>query len=41
MDAGKPGAGVDSASITIRDADQNVVLDVSGLLNRGGNHQAH
>ncbi len=38
-DAGEPGSN-DFAKIVIKDADSNVVLSVSGTLNRG-NHQAH
>jgi len=41
VDAGEPGAGTDSAMITIRDRYNNVMLDVFGLLKNGGNHQAH
>lgn len=41
VDAGEPGKGVDSAMITIRDKGDNLVLEVSGLLDKGGNHQAH
>ncbi|MBW1834113.1 MAG: hypothetical protein JRI62_04800 [Deltaproteobacteria bacterium] len=41
VDAGEPGKGVDSAMITITDKDKNKVLEVSGLLDKGGNHQAH
>jgi hypothetical protein len=41
VDAGEPGKGVDSAMITVRDKSDNVVLEVSGLLDKGGNHQAH
>ncbi len=39
-DAGEPGGGTDSATLTIRDASSNVVLTVTGKLNNG-NHQAH
>ena len=41
VDAGEPGKGVDSAMITIWDKDNNLELEVSGLLDKGGNHQAH
>ena len=41
VDAGEPGKGVDSAIITIMDKDDNLVLEVPELLDKGGNHQAH
>ncbi len=39
-DAGEPGGGTDSVTLTIRDASSNVVLSVTGTLS-SGNHQAH
>ena len=40
-DAGEPGRG-DRATITITDADGNVVFDISDVeIEPGGNHQAH
>ena len=39
-DAGEPGSK-DSGRITIKDSEGQTVLDVSGTLNKGGNHQAH
>lgn len=39
-DAGEPGSN-DTMAITIRDAGGQIVVQASGLLLRGGNHQAH
>ncbi|MDX1587598.1 MAG: choice-of-anchor P family protein [Oleiphilaceae bacterium] len=40
-DAGEPGVGYDSAALTIRDENDNVVLQAPGNTLKGGNHQAH
>lgn len=40
-DAGEPGKDVDVAGFQIKNARGVVVVDCSGHLERGGNHQAH